>query len=113
MLSKVRLVNYNRLIYLMNGKYTKTLFNSHSLNNFIRAVIIEIGSFFVRQSKKVVVCNYLFFHLFINNFMTIGLIPVIGITLPLLSYGGSSLITFTVLIFIMLRLDADKQMVLR
>ncbi len=45
--------------------------------------------------------------------MTIGLAPVIGIPLPLVSYGGSSLMTFTMLIFIMLRLDADRQMVLR
>ncbi|MGN6511702.1 MAG: FtsW/RodA/SpoVE family cell cycle protein [Chitinophaga sp.] len=38
---------------------------------------------------------------------------MIGIPLPLVSYGGSSLMTFTMLIFIMLRLDADRQMVLR
>lgn len=55
----------------------------------------------------------LFFHVFINICMTIGLMPVIGITLPLLSYGGSSIVTFTILIFIMLRLDIDRQMVLR
>ena len=59
------------------------------------------------------VASILFFHIFINICMTIGLMPVIGITLPLLSYGGSSLITFTTLIFIMLRLDANRQMVLR
>lgn len=59
------------------------------------------------------VASILFFHLFINICMTIGLMPVIGITLPLLSYGGSSLVTFTILIFILLRLDADRQMVLR
>ncbi|HMO33527.1 MAG TPA: rod shape-determining protein RodA [Lacibacter sp.] len=59
------------------------------------------------------VASILFFHVFINICMTIGLMPVIGITLPLLSYGGSSLVTFTILIFIMLRLDADRQMVLR
>lgn len=59
------------------------------------------------------VASILFFHVFINICMTIGLMPVIGITLPLLSYGGSSLITFTILIFIMVRLDADKHMVLR
>lgn len=59
------------------------------------------------------VASILFFHIFINICMTIGLMPVIGITLPLLSYGGSSLVTFTILIFIMLRLDADRQMVLR
>lgn len=55
----------------------------------------------------------LLFHVMINISMTIGLMPVIGITLPLLSYGGSSLVTFTILIFIMLRLDADRNMVLR
>jgi rod shape determining protein RodA len=55
----------------------------------------------------------IFFHIAINICMTIGLAPVIGITLPLLSYGGSSLLTFTVLIFILVRLDADRQMVLR
>lgn len=54
-----------------------------------------------------------FFHVAINICMTIGLAPVIGITLPLLSYGGSSLLTFTILIFILVRLDADRQMVLR
>ncbi len=59
------------------------------------------------------VASILFFHVFINICMTVGLMPVIGITLPLLSYGGSSLITFTVLIFIMLRLDMDRGMVLR
>ncbi|WP_295121725.1 rod shape-determining protein RodA [uncultured Chitinophaga sp.] len=55
----------------------------------------------------------IFFHLAINLAMTIGLAPVIGIPLPLVSYGGSSLMTFTMLLFIMLRLDADRQMVLR
>ena len=54
-----------------------------------------------------------FFHVCVNICMTIGLAPVIGITLPLLSYGGSSLLTFTILIFIMVRLDADRHMVLR
>lgn len=54
-----------------------------------------------------------FFHISINICMTIGLAPVIGITLPLMSYGGSSLLTFTILVFILVRLDADRQMVLR
>jgi rod shape determining protein RodA len=54
-----------------------------------------------------------FFHIGINVAMTIGLAPVIGITLPLVSYGGTSLITFTILLFILIRLDADRQMVLR
>ena len=59
------------------------------------------------------VASILFFHVFINICMTIGLMPVIGITLPLLSYGGSSIVTFTILIFILLRFDGNRQMVLR
>ena len=54
-----------------------------------------------------------FFHVAINVGMTVGLAPVIGIPLPLISYGGSSLMTMTMLIFIFVRLDADRQMVLR
>lgn len=59
------------------------------------------------------IASILFFHIAVNVCMTIGLFPIIGIPLPLISYGGSSLLTFTVLIFIMVRLDADRQMVLR
>lgn len=59
------------------------------------------------------VASILFFHITVNVCMTIGLFPIIGIALPLISYGGSSLLTFTVLLFILLRLDADRQMVLR
>jgi rod shape determining protein RodA len=54
-----------------------------------------------------------FFHIGINIAMTIGLAPVIGIPLPFISYGGTSLLTFTILLFILVRLDADRQMVLR
>jgi rod shape determining protein RodA len=59
------------------------------------------------------VASILFFHIAVNVSMTIGLFPIVGIPLPLISYGGSSLFTFTILIFILLRLDADRQMVLR
>jgi rod shape determining protein RodA len=59
------------------------------------------------------IASIIFFHIAVNVCMTIGLFPIIGIPLPLISYGGSSLLTFTVLIFILLRLDADRQMVLR
>ena len=59
------------------------------------------------------VASIIFFHITVNVCMTIGLFPIIGIPLPLISYGGSSLLTFSVLIFVMLRLDADRQMVLR
>jgi rod shape determining protein RodA len=57
--------------------------------------------------------SIIFFHITVNVCMTIGLFPIIGIPLPLMSYGGSSLLTFTILIFILVRLDADRQMVLR
>ncbi|GAB3016844.1 rod shape-determining protein RodA [Niabella terrae] len=59
------------------------------------------------------VASVFFFHIAINIGMAIGLAPVIGIPLPLISYGGTSLLTFTVMLFILVRLDADRQMVLR
>jgi rod shape determining protein RodA len=55
----------------------------------------------------------LFMHIMINVGMTMGLLPVIGIPLPYLSYGGSSLIGFTLLLFILLKLDTDRMAVLR
>ena len=54
------------------------------------------------------VAAILFFHLLVNIGMTIGLFPVIGIPLPFFSYGGSSLWSFTVLLFILLRVDAAR-----
>lgn len=59
------------------------------------------------------VASVFFFHIAINVGMTVGLAPVIGIPLPFVSYGGTSLLTFTILLFILIRLDADRQMVLR
>lgn len=59
------------------------------------------------------VASILLFHILVNVCMTIGLFPIVGIPLPMVSYGGSSLLTFTVLIFILIRLDADRQKVLR
>ncbi len=59
------------------------------------------------------VASILFFHFAVNISMTIGLMPVIGITLPFLSYGGSSLMAFSMLIFILVRLDADRQALIR
>lgn len=55
------------------------------------------------------VASYLIFHLAVNIGMVIGLCPVIGIPLPFFSYGGSSLWGFTILLFILLRIDADRQ----
>jgi rod shape determining protein RodA len=54
------------------------------------------------------VASILFFHLFINVGMVLGLTPVIGIPLPMFSYGGSSLWGFTTLLFVLLRLDAGR-----
>ncbi|MBR5955383.1 MAG: rod shape-determining protein RodA [Bacteroidales bacterium] len=55
------------------------------------------------------VASCLFMHLFINIGMTIGLMPVIGIPLPMMSYGGSSLWAFTVMIFIFVALDHEER----
>ena len=54
------------------------------------------------------VASILFFHLFVNVGMVIGLLPTVGIPLPFFSYGGSSLWGFTILLFIFIRLDAHK-----
>lgn len=59
------------------------------------------------------VASVLFFHLAVNIGMTIGLMPVIGIPLPFFSYGGSSLWSFTILLFIFIKLDANRLVILR
>jgi rod shape determining protein RodA len=59
------------------------------------------------------VASVFFFHVFVNIGMTIGIVPVIGIPLPFMSFGGTALITYTTMLFILLRLDADRQMILR
>ncbi|MGB5930972.1 MAG: rod shape-determining protein RodA, partial [Cyclobacteriaceae bacterium] len=64
---------------------------------------------FVRIYGYSVAC-ILFFHFMINIGMTIGLFPVIGIPLPFFSYGGSSLLSFTILLFILLKLDSHRKL---
>jgi rod shape determining protein RodA len=59
------------------------------------------------------VASIFFFHVAINIGMTIGLVPVIGIPFPFVSYGGSSLLGFTILLFILVKLDSDRLAVLR
>ena len=54
------------------------------------------------------VAGIIFFHFMINIGMTIGLMPVIGIPLPFFSYGGSSLWSFSVLLFIFLKIDSQR-----
>ncbi len=123
----------------LQGTQTKFNFVPEQSTDFIFCTIGEergfIGSLFVlgtfllllwrliyvseRQRSKFTriygygVASILFFHVAINIGMTIGLVPVIGIPLPLISYGGSSIIAFTILIFIFLKLDADRLAVLR
>ena len=55
------------------------------------------------------IASYLIFHISTNIGMVVGLCPVIGIPLPFLSYGGSALWGFTILLFIMLRIDAARK----
>ncbi len=78
---------------------------------FLLLRIINIAerqrSSFSRVYGYCVAC-IIFFHVFINIGMAIGIMPVIGIPLPMLSYGGSSLWSFTVLIFIFLKLDSNR-----
>ena len=62
---------------------------------------------FTRIYAYAVACIFLF-HLTVNVGMVLGLMPVIGIPLPFFSYGGSSLWGFTLLLFILLRMDAAR-----
>ena len=84
-------------------------------------IMILFGAFFLRlltiaerqKSRFVRIYGYsvvsiMFFHFAINIAMTIGLFPVIGIPLPFFSYGGSSFWTFTMLLFILLKLDSQR-----
>ncbi len=56
--------------------------------------------------------SLIFFHVLINIGMTIGLAPVVGIPLPFVSYGGSSLLSFTILLFVFIKQDANRMQVL-
>ncbi len=58
------------------------------------------------------VAAILFTHVSINIGMTIGLFPVIGVPLPFFSYGGSALWSFTILLFILIKLDAHRMQLL-
>lgn len=77
-------------------------------------LILRLISLSERQSSRFgrvygySVLSIFFFHLFINVGMVLGLTPVIGIPLPLFSYGGSSLWGFTILLFVFLRIDAGR-----
>ncbi len=83
---------------------------------FMLMRVIEIAE---RQQSKFSrvygygVASIIFCHFAINLGMTMGLVPVIGIPLPFISYGGSSLIGFTILVFILVKLDSERLMYLR
>ena len=83
------------------------------------ALLLRIISLAERQRSKFCrvygygVACVLFTHFAINIGMTIGLAPVIGIPLPFISYGGSSLVGFTILLFIFLNLDSYRLHILR
>jgi len=122
----------------LNGTQTKFDFVPEQSTDFIFCTIGEehgwIGSFVLitlfitlllrviyiaeRQKHKFTriygysVASILFMHFAINIGMTIGLFPVIGIPLPFFSYGGSSLISFTIFLFILLKLDAHRAQML-
>lgn len=81
-------------------------------------LLIRISIIAERQKSKFAriygygVLSILLFHYAVNIAMTIGLFPVIGIPLPFISYGGSSLWSFTLLLFILIKLDAERMQVL-
>jgi rod shape determining protein RodA len=85
----------------------------------LTALILRIIQISDRQRSRFTriyaycVASIFFLHLMINVGMTIGLAPVIGIPLPFFSYGGSSMISFTILLGILLRLDAERLSQLR
>ncbi|MDB5153985.1 MAG: rodA, partial [Mucilaginibacter sp.] len=54
------------------------------------------------------IASVIFFHVVINVGMTIGIVPSIGIPLPLISYGGSSLLSFTIMLFVLIKLDSNR-----
>jgi rod shape determining protein RodA len=62
---------------------------------------------FAKVYGYAVVCIFMI-HYIINIGMTLGVLPVIGIPLPELSYGGSSLISFTILVFVFVKMDSEK-----
>lgn len=123
----------------LNGTQTTGNFVPEQTTDFIFCTIGEeqgfIGSAFVllvflalllriifiaeRQRSKFTriygygVASILFFHILVNVGMTINLAPVMGIPLPFFSYGGSSILGFTTLLFILLKLDSDRLAVLR
>ena len=59
------------------------------------------------------VASILFFHFIINVGMTIGLFPIIGIPLPFVSYGGSALMSFVIMVFLFLKFNYSDKVYMR
>jgi len=93
-------------------------FGSLVLIIFFVLLLIRVTAIAERQKSTFArvygysVAGILFFHFAVNIGMTIGLFPVIGIPLPFFSYGGSSLWAFTILLFILIKLDAHRMQIL-
>lgn len=118
----------------LNGSHTKGNFIPEQATDFIFCTIGEEGGWLVssgtillfvllilrlfhlanrakKKYKRIFIfslASILFFHLTINVGMTIGIMPVIGIPLPFISYGGSSILSFTLFIFTALKMDASR-----
>jgi rod shape determining protein RodA len=85
--------------------YLFILFRIFSIAERQRSVFFRVYAYCVGM--------VMFYHFAINIGMNIGLAPVIGIPLPFMSYGGSSMMAFTIMVFILLKLDSQRRDVLR
>ncbi|MDC1395356.1 rod shape-determining protein RodA, partial [Bacteroidia bacterium] len=118
----------------LNGSHTKGNFIPEQETDFIFCTIGEEGGWVMssltiallvafilrlyhlasrakKKFKRIFIfslASIIFFHLMVNVGMTIGLMPVIGIPLPLVSYGGSSILAFSIFIFTALKMDATR-----
>ena len=91
--------------FLLVGLYTFLLLKMVVMAERQRSVFTRVYAYCV--------ASIFFYHFMINVGMAIGLAPVIGIPLPFFSYGGSSMMSFSVLIFILLKLDSERKVVLQ
>ncbi len=87
------------IVFILYGFFIIRIFYKaeQQISDFSRIYGYSVGSIF-------------FLHFFVNIGMTIGLIPVIGIPLPFFSYGGSSMLGFSILLFIFIKLDTEKHL---